>query len=155
MFKLINSVKEGVKEGIFGAGIEKDGELKCEYFKEEPFLLDENWYIVKPEVCNESKAEEREIPKSTPDRTVNLRAESQELSYSSEIKTTSVTEDYIDKVEFEIELPKGRVYEISKLLNFLDSKFSDVTIKIVATGGRVSKSDYERIQETLRQLKEY
>jgi len=153
---LVNSVKEGVKEGIFGVGTEKDGKVKCVYFKEEPISLDENWYIVKPEICDESKVEEREVPKSASDRTVNLLAESQELNYSSEIKTTSVTEDYIDKVEFEIELPKGRVYEVSKLLNFLDSKFSNVTIKVVATGGRISKSEDEQlIQETLRQLREY
>ena len=99
---------------------------------------------------------EEEVVGTFPERAISVAAESRDVVYDSEKKSPSKEEDYIDSVEFELELPKGLVYEVSRLLNFLDSKFSKVTIKVTATGGELSKSEYENsVKEALRQIESF
>jgi hypothetical protein len=52
-----------------------------------------------------------------------------------------------------IKIPKGKVSQILGLLNYIQSKFDDVEIKIVAQEGSIGKDDYEnKIKEALKQL---
>ncbi len=52
-----------------------------------------------------------------------------------------------------IKIPKGKVSDISRLLNYLQTKFENIEIRIVAEEGEIEKEDYEnKIKETLRQL---
>ncbi|MEM2918890.1 MAG: hypothetical protein QXY62_05275 [Candidatus Altiarchaeota archaeon] len=51
-----------------------------------------------------------------------------------------------------IKIPKGKVSQILGLLNYIQSKFDDVEIKIVAQKGAIEKEKYDRIKEALKQL---
>ena len=52
-----------------------------------------------------------------------------------------------------IKIPKGKVSQILGLLHYIQLKFDDVEIKIVAQNGSIDKDEYEnKIKETFKQL---
>ncbi|WP_457641811.1 ATP-binding protein [Persephonella sp.] len=152
---LLNAVKEGVKSGVFGLGIETNKGIECKTFKEELFSVDENAFIVKKELCK--KLEEKKIKEPTETETTQI---SQPVSgyNTGETKTeepqTVVVENNIkETVELNFKLPKGKALEIGRLLNLLDMYFEDIEVVINAKNGKLSKEEYEmKILETLKQL---
>jgi len=152
---LLNAVKEGVKNGVFGLGVETDKKVECKSFKEKLFSVDENAFIVKKELCK--KLEERKIEEPTETEITKI---SQPVSgyNAGETKTKEpqslfVEQNIKDTVELNFKLPKGKSVEIGRMLNLIDKNFEDVEITIKAKNGKISKEDYEmRILEALRQL---
>lgn len=52
-----------------------------------------------------------------------------------------------------IKIPKGQVFAISSVLNYIQSKFNTVEIKIKASDGSIRKGKYEdNIIEALKQM---
>ena len=152
---LLNAVKEGVKNGVFGLGIKTDKGIECKTFKEDLFSVDENAFIVKKELCK--KLEEKKIKEPTETEITQI---SQPVSgyNTGETKTeepqTVVVESNIkETVELNFKLPKGKAFEIGRLLNLLDMYFDDIEVVINAKNGKLSKEEYEmKILETLKQL---
>jgi len=138
------SIKEGVKQGIFGLGELKNGNIIPIYWKKEPTIgFSEYEILIDPSICKkelEIKTEE------APQKETEIEEEFyQELESKKEI---------ISKLEIpSIKIPKGKVSQILGLLNYLQSKFDDVEIKIIAREGFIEKDDYEnKIKEVLKQL---
>ncbi|MCX7997938.1 MAG: hypothetical protein N3A69_03160 [Leptospiraceae bacterium] len=57
------------------------------------------------------------------------------------------------EVKLEFSVPKGKVYEIAKMLHSLHEKFQTITLTIHSIDGSITTQDYEnQILETLKQL---
>lgn len=139
---LEKSIREGVIQGLFGLGEFKNGEEKPIYWKEEPTIgYGESEIIIEKSIC-EKKLEK--APEKIP-----MEEEEIKTSYDENAK-----KETISKLELPvIKIPKGKTSDISRLLNYLQTKFENIEIKIVAEEGEIEKEDYEnKIKETLRQL---
>jgi len=66
----------------------------------------------------------------------------------------NIKKETISKLQLPvIKIPKGKVSDISRLLNYIQTKFENIEIRIVAEEGEIEKEDYEnKIKEALRQL---
>ena len=158
---LIDAVKEGTKQGIFGIGREEKGKIVCEHIESEPEYMDENFLIIERETCKANLRVDRKNREETTgkdEQTLETREKS-ELNYGQENKEETqgqyVLKDSnnLSQVNLAFRLPKGNALEIGRLLNILDLYFEEIEIIIKATNGKISRNDYEnKIEETLRQL---
>jgi len=139
---LEKSIREGVIQGLFGLGELKDEEEKPIYWKEEPTIgYGESEIIIEKSIC------ERELEKAQ--EKIPEEEEEIKTSYDENIKKETISKLQLPVIK----IPKGKVSDISRLLNYLQTKFENIEIKIVAEEGEIEKEDYEnRIKEALRQL---
>jgi hypothetical protein len=72
----------------------------------------------------------------------------------TEEKLTEVTKTNIkDHICLEFIIPRGKVADVSRMINFLQTKFDEVKITIDATKGSISEDEYmSKIKEALNQL---
>lgn len=135
------AIGEGVNQGVFGLGEIKEGEIVPLYWKNRPTVgFSENEILIDKAIC-EKKLEAK-------------REEKEEKLITEEAKVYEIhKKETIQRLEFSIEIPKGKVSDILKILNFIQSKFDKVEIKIVAEEGEIEKEDYDnKIKEALKQL---
>ena len=150
---ILNAVKEGVKNGVFGLGIETDKGVECKSFKEELFTVDENEFIVKKDSCKKLDKEEKEEPVETETTQISQPVSGYNTGKTEKSQTLIVENNIKETVELNFKLPKGKALEIGRLLNLLDMHFEDIEITINAKDGKLSKEEYEmKILETLKQL---
>ncbi len=137
-------IEEGVKQGVFGLGELKNGEIIPIYWKKEATIgFSEYEILIDPNICKQQlEIKVEEIPQE--ERKIE----------SESYKELESKREIISKLEFPpMKIPKGKVSQILGLLNYLQSKFDDVEIIIKAENGCIDKEDYERkIKEVLRQL---
>lgn len=136
------SIKEGVEKGLFGVGEIKNGKEIPVYWKKEPTVgFGESEILIDKSIC------ERELEK-TPETLEEGHIKTETLYDEKERKES------ISRLELPLmKIPKGKVSQILGLLNYLQSKFDSIEIKIVAEEGAIEKEDYEnKIKEALRQL---
>jgi len=141
-FALEESIKEGVMQGMFGLGELKDGKIVPVYWKRQSTVgFGENEILIDRDICEKE-----------------FEIKPKEISLE-ELKTETIIDqkskkEAILKLELPlIKIPKGKVSQILGLLNYIQSKFDDVEIKIVAQEGSIDKDDYEnKIKEALKQL---
>jgi hypothetical protein len=141
-FALEEAIKEGVMQGMFGLGELKDGKIVPVYWKKQPTVgFGENEILIDRDIC------EKEFEIKPKEISV------EELKTETEIDQKSEKEA-ISKLDLPfIKIPKGKVSQILGLLHYIQSKFNDVEIKIVAQNGSIDKDDYEnKIKEALKQL---
>ena len=56
-------------------------------------------------------------------------------------------------VYLKFKIPKGRIYDILRTMNLLQSKFNTIEIELTAKDGSISEQAYENaVIETFRQL---
>ncbi|MEM5813279.1 MAG: hypothetical protein QXU71_02890, partial [Candidatus Aenigmatarchaeota archaeon] len=140
---LEESIKEGVMQGIFGLGELKDGKIIPFYWKKYPTVgFGENEVLIDSTIC------EREFEAKPEDKLLEEKLKTETTINEKSQKET------ITRLDLPlIKIPKGRVSQILGLLNYIQSKFDDVEIKIVAQNGAIEKKDYEnKIKEALKQL---
>jgi len=160
---LVNALREGVKQGIFGLGYLENGEPVCKYIKTnvDPYL-EEKEIIVSPNLCVESIEEiSYKIKEKIPTETVKPTLP------EFEEKETDKKEEIIERIPSQVPLPKlrqlslklniptGKLSDIVKTINLIKSKFENVSIRveISAKNGEMLKSEYEdKIKETIKQL---
>lgn len=151
----INSVKEGVKQGVFGFGIVKDG-IECLKFKESPEVsLSDYEAIIRKEICE--KPVEIEEVKVT--EVVSEKQPSTTTQVKSTISIKSKSEQAIPKirsVSLTVRIPKGKFSDFYKgVILPIEKQFDDdeIKIEIHAKNGEMTKSEYEnRVKETLFQI---
>jgi len=140
-------MKEGVERGIFGLGFLEDNKPACRYFKQSvgPELSD-NEIIIRAELCRPSgEAGAGVVPKGP------------EITYKpGEIREGEAKPQVpaYKKLKLRIEVPRGRMSDIARIVNCINSKFPDckVEVEILAAGGEITISDYEdKIKEALTQ----
>jgi len=57
------------------------------------------------------------------------------------------------QLTLDFEIPVGKASSLLGMINFIQKKFANVSIKINAQEGEIDKQDYEdKIKETLRQM---
>lgn len=137
------SIKEGVAQGLFGLGEIKNGKEIPVYWKKEPTIgFGESEILIDKSIC------ERELER-TPEEILEEGRIKTETLYNEKERKESIS-----RLELPlIKIPKGKVSQILGLLNYLQSKFDSIEIKIVAEEGVIKKEDYEnKIKEALRQL---
>jgi hypothetical protein len=174
------AIKEGVRQGEFGVGVLKNGKPRCKYFKEEssPELI-ENEVIIKPELCKISEYEidtisDREVEniieeikkcdnvgnlieirkkiykyKLTPEQ--QNKIEKEIIKKENELKS-KLSEYY--SINLVLNIPKGKFSNVKRVIDFIQTKFKNVIVKveIKAEEGSISKSEYEdKIREALNQ----
>ncbi len=145
------SIKEGVRQGTFGIGILEAGTPIPKPFNEEvtPDVV-EGEVLVKADLCK---------PKST----TELIQETKTIYEPSKTQmwTEPVKEDvgkkeqtYKRAINLKLNVPVGKLSDVVKLVNYINSKFNQIHIKvdISAKEGEITTSDYEdRIKEAIKQ----
>ena len=149
---LIKCIQDGVQQGMFGLGEFINDEKKVHYYKQNPDVaLSENEILIDEEICK------REIEQPKP-HAGSYYPEQEEENGEGE-GDSNVAEPKEDlkmpSVEINLDLPKGKVSSLLGIMNYLQSKFDNLEIKITAKNGSISRQEYEdKIEEALRQLKE-
>ncbi len=150
-------IKDGVQQGMFGLGELINNEIVVHYFKKYADLgFTDKEIIITAEVCEQKEREnekEKEKEKEKEhDGTVEYENPNDTDNESSVVKEPEQLE--LKFVEIPpIKVPKGKVSSILGIMNYLQSKFEDLEIKIVAKEGSITKQEYEdKIKEALRQI---
>lgn len=141
------SISEGVMRGIFGLGEVGVDNIKITYFKEIPEIyFNEGEIIISEEICKQ-KIEGKEKD-SVVSQTIYGSTEREELKLEG---LPQISKKHNVKLKFYI--PKGKVSEIMRIINYLQEKFNLIIMEIEARNGEISEKDYEmRVAEALRQL---
>lgn len=136
-------IKEGVERGIFGLGFYEDGKPVCKYFNESamPELTD-NEIILMAELCYPSAKAGEETKKPGV-----KEPGGEEPGPKPQVPV-------FRKLHLKVAVPRGRMSDISRIINLLNGKFTDcqLEVEITAEAGEITVSDYEdKIKETLIQ----
>jgi len=148
------AISEGVKKGLFGLGESREDRPICHYFKETPVIsFSSDEVIIKEEVCI------RQLGKEEEEKTYKVGKELDDSHKVAEGPTTTVAgpipepPKLKDKVHLKFKIPRGKVSDIMRVINFLQNKFQNLEIELIATDGQISDQDYEdKVKETFRQL---
>jgi len=143
----VESIKEGVKNGLFGFGYISDGKIECKCINETPSVnLDEGEAIIKPELC---RKEETKEPKVYP---------TDEAEEVSAVERKDVNEQFREenysKVSLKLNVPVWQISTIARIANYLKSKFKRVTVKVAihASDGEIPITEYDgKVMEALKQ----
>jgi hypothetical protein len=138
-------VSEGVERGIFGLGYIEAGKPVCKYFKQKykPEFSDSE-IILTPEICAPFSGAGPEIIPLKEDQKPGIKESPPKEAYEPVYKIISL----------KVEVPLGRMIDISKIIYLLNIKFAkcQVKIEINAEEGEIAISDYEnKIKEALSQ----
>ena len=148
----IESIKEGVKNGLFGLGYVSGKEIKCKYINEIPAVnLTDGEVIIRPELCIKGIKEE-----DKKEQQIYLQKGVKEVSV---VKETGVeTEEFIgerySKIGLKLKVPVGQVSTIARIVNYLKNKFNQCTIEIAihTSNGEIQITEYEdKVKEALTQ----
>lgn len=144
-------VKEGVERGIFGLGLIEDGKPVCKYFKQmvNPELSDDE-IILKAELCGLPAGPRVEEGGGTGGKQPGDEGPGGTLPPPPP-KVPS-----FKKIHLKLGVPRGRISDFTRLVNYINSKFSDckseIIAEITAEGGDIAVSDYEdKIKQALEQ----
>ena len=156
---LEKSVREGVRNKIFGFGYLVDSKPECKYFGDEPTLsFSDEEVIIKEELCNSivqpaQPEASGDASGSSTTATSSIDAGTQK-PLSSDEPTSSAPIAYKESVNLRFKIPKGQVSSIAMgVLVPLGKAFDDVEIVITAKNGKISETEYEnKVKETLMQL---
>ncbi len=142
---LINAIKEGVKEGLFGFGYLHDEKIDCKYIEEEPSInLTEGEIIIKPDLCKKET-----LPILTPPTPTQ---EEQPITKES----ITPPEDYYSTIKLWLKVPPDQISTIARILSFLKDKFHHREVEIIISlkEGKLKINEYEeKILQTLTQAR--
>jgi len=178
---LKDSIKEGVRQGLFGIGGIEAEKPMCRHFKADfsPALIDGE-ILIRAELCKskkiisdeETKSYLKKIQESQTIESLNKvikEVSSYELSPEQKEKIEDEVKRKRDKLEgsvvpppkekyqnisLKLAVPSGKLSDIVRMVTYLKSRFNQVDIKIeISTqNGEIAISDYEdKIKEALSQ----
>lgn len=156
-----DGIINGVRIGEFGLGELKNDVPVCNYFIEEIpgiFVFLGNEIIINQEICRKQKKEEEEGGDKTPPYPSEESGEKSTIDEGGkdegDISDVPTTEQHArEMVYLKFKIPKGRIYDILRTMNLLQSKFNTLEIELTAKDGSISEQAYENaIKETFRQL---
>ena len=144
---LDEGVKKGVIQGLFGLGeISENGELTCRYFKEEPSIASIDTEVLINERLCKPKTEDEGLPEPQPPPITDTT-----LISPSSPDTLDIEE--LSELKLDFTIPQGQVSSIMGIMNFLQTKFESLEIKLKASGGLLPKDEYvRRIEVTFKQM---
>ena len=147
---LEQAIKEGVEKGIFGLGDLKDGEPVCRYFKQIPSVgFSESEIIIKEELCKEQTEEPQVVLKVAESPEPEPTPQATPLPSQPTPSCDEITSIHIPPVE----IPRGKVNDVMRIIQYLQTQFVKIKVSIDATDGKISKQDYEnKVKEGFKQL---
>jgi len=151
----IESIKEGVREGLFGYGRLIDGEIEVITIGETPDIeLSDEEIIIKPELCIEKEEIEEKKEEKIADEPPIRKIERISEEIKSPITLKTEEESKYRSLTLNLKVPAEKAPVIPVIVRYIKSKFKNCEIEVTirATDGEMSKSEYEnRILETLKQ----
>ena len=155
---LQKAISDGVSKGIFGLG-ELDGDKPiCRYFKEDSDVgFTGSEVIIKENLCIKGDEKQEHLQVTTKTEENVARGSDAGVSPGTHIVAEPHEPNEYETTEKSINLsfkiPKGKVSDIFRIVNLIQTQFESVHIDIKATGGSISKQDYQnKIIEALQQL---
>lgn len=138
------AISEGVKKGLFGFGELKLDKPQVIYFKEEPEIyINEDKIIIRDEFCKKTKENKEIFYGDGYVEETELKLEPKKLQEIPKRQS----------VLLKFNVPKGKVNDIMRIVNYLQEKFNKINIRIEAKDGEISEKDYEnKIEEAFKQL---
>jgi hypothetical protein len=138
----IESIKTGVRDGLFAYGHKKDEEIECKYVEKIPTVdLADGEVIIKKEKCVEEPQVSKGGPKPAPPTPPTPPPPEPGV-------------ETISNISLKLKVPVGQISTIVRVATFLIQKFKncDVKISIEARDGSIRTSEYEdKILEALKQ----
>jgi len=153
-----NSIREGVKRGIFGLGILDNDKPTCKFFKEDcsPNLV-EGEVIIKAELCqvldSTELVEKEEIePSGEARKRIGVPSSEKEEELKSEVPSR----EKFSKIKLRLAFPLGKFSDFTEVVTRLRKKFKfnqgNVKAELLLQDGEITKSDYEdKIKEEIIQ----
>jgi len=113
--------------------------------------------IINQEICRKQKEEEggdKTPPYPSGESGEKPTIDEGGKEKGEDIPVTPTTEQHArEMVYLKFKIPKGRIYDILRTMNLLQSKFNTLEIELTAKDGSISEQAYENvIKETFRQL---
>ncbi len=144
---------EGVEKGIFGLGYIENGTPVCKFFKQKatPGFSDDE-VLLRAESYKPSVAEEGEMGGPLPAEGIPSPEARQAPAGTREEAKPQVPS--YNKISLKIAVPRGRMSDVTRIINFINTKFSEcqIEIEISAERGGISINEYEdKIKEALLQ----
>lgn len=120
----ITGIRDGVKEGVFGLGREKEGKLSLGFYGQAPpvneISLAGDEVLIRGDVCQ---------------------------------KLCGHCPRQIETVQLRFRIPRGKVSDVAKIMGVLQLNFHHIEVELKATEGEMSQNDYEnRVSEAFSQL---
>ncbi|MFW6275366.1 MAG: AAA family ATPase, partial [bacterium] len=157
---LMNSIKQGVKNGDFGIGnFDSKNKPICKHYKES--VVGDYGFdiIIKKEICESQKYEETNQSESQENQKSN---EEPSKIHDSVVNENDFQKDIDDKkkelnthkqLKLEFDVPQGKVSQLMGMMNYIQRNFNKLSIEIKAEDGEITEQEYEdKIRETLSQL---
>lgn len=154
--KFKDSIKEGVKRGLFGFGHLSDKGIERKHINETPqiYLTDEE-IIIKPELCVKEHVEQTEdIVEEIKGQVIPTKGEVQDGHPEPPIEPVVEKLEKYSKITLKLEVPVGQIANIAKLANYLKTKFNrvEIDISIHANDGKINITEYEdKVKEMIKQ----
>jgi len=157
-------IAEGVRKGMFGLGELVEERPVCRYFSEEPSIsLTGNEVLMRAEVCQEQRVAQAGQPAYSQELPVavgvnDLRALGVGAQASPEEAAASLTmpghpSGVLSRLSLRFALPKGKVSSLMGVLNFLQSRYSQMRITLDVEDGLLTELEFEdKIREAFRQM---
>jgi len=142
-----DSIREGVKTGLFGLGeLQGDGTVVCRFFKEDPLIAStETEVLLRDSVC---VAQRQAL--TTGGVAVTIAQPEAEVQWT---KPSQVGVKLLKELELKFKIPRGKIAQLMGVMNYLLSKFQSLEMEIRAEDGSLSEDEYSnKIKEALRQL---
>ena len=153
----IDSIKDGVKNGLFGFGYLKDDKPECKHINEIPTVnLVDGEIIIKPDLCIKSIEEEEKEQQIYPEE----RKEEVLVIKEAEAEIKEFEIEKYSKITLKLGVPIReistirQISTIAKIVDYLKNKFNlcKIEITIHASDGKISITDYEdKVKEALIQ----
>ena len=145
---LEESIKEGVKQGLFGIGDEDMSGPHCRFFKEDPVIsFAEHEVLIKDSVCISQRT-------SPADAGAALSGgESGGAKAPQPAAMGPIPPRTMNQLAIRFAVPRGKVSQIMGIMNFLQSRFQSMEVEIRAEEGSMTQEEYlSKIKEALQQL---
>ena len=148
----IKSIKEGVKNKLFGYGYLQNGDVECKFIGEEPQVeLNEGEIIINPELCvkQPQEKEDKKQPLFKPEHTPKTPEPPQIHEPPAEY-----AKDALSTLNLTLNVPIGQISTIAGVVNYLKTRFDELNVKITisASSGKLKITEYEdKIIEALKQ----
>lgn len=143
---LKDSIKEGVKQGLFGLGEIENQSPICRCFKEEG----------SPELCEGEILISEKLSKKEGIEEILQPSQSgiKEKTSVLEIETGKQHTNIFTDIFLKVNVPSGKLSDVARIISYLSTLFNNIEIKIElsAKEGKIKISDYEdKIKEALSQ----
>lgn len=153
---LENAIIDGVIKGEFGLGEMEIDVPVARYFKKQPSIsFEQGEILIHASLCTEEVDPEKHESTTSDDKiesTEDLLKRQDVHKFNSSLTSQKPHSANHTQLKFEFDVPVGQVNHIGQMLLNIASHYKNLTIRIDASEGEMSKQGVEMIRETLRQI---